>query len=194
MEITKFAEDEQDEDFSDIFGVVPGTDNATSFLKNEATAEESDRGSEDGQQQQQQLVLSKLSNSSWLGDDDGDEDDPFAMMEEPGWMDEMDLAANIARDRHARMAEKVESLVKSLSKMRQVEDEEVLGELAEDLLAYLWEGGEEVKGLIMGAHGLLPILEILEGCGVKSRGGMVLGLLRIVNAVSFVNWVSWEGD
>nr|CDP25270.1 Putative cell division control protein [Podospora anserina S mat+] len=183
VEITKFAEDEQDEDFSDIFGVVPGTDNATSFLKNEATAEESDRGSEDGQQQQQQLVLSKLSNSSWLGDDDGDEDDPFAMMEEPGWMDEMDLAANIARDRHARMAEKVESLVKSLSKMRQVEDEEVLGELAEDLLAYLWEGGEEVKGLIMGAHGLLPILEILEGCGVKSRGGMVLGLLRIVNAI-----------
>ncbi|KAK4177954.1 putative cell division control protein [Triangularia setosa] len=174
VEITKFAEDEQDEDFSDIFGASANTP-----LTNETT-EESDRGSEDGHQQ---LVLSKLSNSSWLGDDDGDEDDPFAMMEEPGWMDEMDLAANIARDRHARMAERVESLVKSLSKMRQVEDEEVLGELAEDLLGFLWEGGEEVKGLIMGAHGLLPILEILEGCGVKTRGGMVLGLLRIVNAI-----------
>jgi len=41
-----------------------------------------------------------------------------------------------------------------------------------------------VKDLIIGAHGLLPILEILEPCAVKSRPNMILQLLKIVNAVS----------
>ncbi|KAL2016629.1 hypothetical protein VTK56DRAFT_3247 [Thermocarpiscus australiensis] len=163
VEITKFAEDEGDEDFSDIF---PAGD---AF----AESEESDRGSEDGQGQ---LILSRLSNNSWLGDDE-DEDDPFAMMD-PGW-DEMDLEANIARDRHARLAERVEELVRS---MKTSEPEDTLAELAEDLLALLWENNE-VKALIIGAHGLLPILEILETCTVKSRQHMILQLLKIVNAI-----------
>jgi hypothetical protein len=116
IEIQKFAEDEDDEDFSDIFG--PG--------ENLTEKDESDRGSEDGNL----MVLSKLSNSSWLGDDD-EEDDPFASMD-PGW-DEMDLEANIARDRHARLAEKVEELVRSL-KMTEGEDK-LLG-LSEELVCF----------------------------------------------------------
>ncbi|KAK4104023.1 hypothetical protein N658DRAFT_419833, partial [Parathielavia hyrcaniae] len=166
VEITKFAEDEGDEDFSDIFGVA-----------GDALTEpdESDRGSEtDGQGGQ--LILSRLSNNSWLGDDE-DEDDPFAMMD-PGW-DEMDLEANIARDRHARLAERVEELVRS---MKITQGEELVGQLAGDLLALLWENNE-VKVLIIGAHGLLPILEILEPCTVKSRQHMILQLLKIVNAI-----------
>ncbi|KAK3903100.1 hypothetical protein C8A05DRAFT_33180 [Staphylotrichum tortipilum] len=164
VEITKFAEDEGDEDFSDIFA-------RDAF----AEREDSDRGSEttDGGGQ---LVLSRLSNNSWLGDDE-DEDDPFAMMD-PGW-DEMDLEANIARDRHARLAGRVEELVRG---MKITEGEEVVGELAEDLLALLWEN-DEVKALIIGAHGLLPILEILEPCTLKSRQHMILQLLKIVNAI-----------
>ncbi|KAK4039454.1 hypothetical protein C8A01DRAFT_36582 [Parachaetomium inaequale] len=166
VEITKFAEDEGDEDFSDIFGAT-----GERFTE----PEESDRGSEtDGQGGQ--LILSRLSNNSWLGDDE-DEDDPFAMMD-PGW-DEMDLEANIARDRHARLAERVEGLVRSLTV---IEGEEVVGEVAEDLLALLWENNE-VKELIIGAHGLLPILEILEPCTLKSRQHMILQLLKIVNAI-----------
>jgi hypothetical protein len=85
IEIQKFAEDEADEDFSDIFG----PDDVLT------EREESDKGSEDGGL----MLMSKISNNSWLGDDE-DEDDPFAFMD-PGW-DEMDLDANIARDRHAR--------------------------------------------------------------------------------------------
>lgn len=50
-------------------------------------------------------------------------------------------------------------------------------------MGLLWENGE-VKNLIIGAHGLLPILEILETCTLKSRQHMILQLLRIVNAVS----------
>ncbi|KAI8957069.1 cell division control protein [Daldinia sp. FL1419] len=162
IEIQKFAEDEEDEDFSDIFGPA---DNLTE-------KEESDRGSEDGNL----MVLSRLSNNSWLGDDE-DEDDPFASMD-PDW-DEMDLEANIARDRHARLAEKIEELVRSL---KTTEGEDKLLELSEDLLGLLWENND-VKNLIISAHGLLPILEILDLCTVKSRQQMILQLLQVVNTI-----------
>ena len=163
IEIQKFAEDEDDEDFSDIFGPA---DQLTE-------KEESDRGSEDNGL----MLLSKLSNNSWLGDEE-DDDDPFASMD-PGW-DEMNLEANIARDRHARLCEKVEELVRSL---KTTESDEMLCELSEDLLALLWENSE-VKDLIITAHGLLPILEILEPCTVKSRHHMIVQLLKVVNSVS----------
>ncbi|KAH6696972.1 cell division control protein [Plectosphaerella plurivora] len=162
IEIQRFAEDEEDEDFSDMFG--PGN-----VL---AEKEESERGSEDGGL----MLLSKLSNNSWLGDEE-DEDDPFAMMD-PGW-DEMDLEANIARDRHARLAVKVEDLVRTL---KQTEGEDKLSVLSEELLALLWENND-VKDLIISSHGLLPILEILEPCTVKSRQHMILQLLKVVNAI-----------
>lgn len=116
IEIQKFAEGEADEDFSDVFGP---RDDITE-------KDESDRGSDAGGL----MVLSKLSNNSWLGDEE-DEDDPFASMD-PGW-DEMDLEANIARDRHARLAEKVEELVRSI---KMIEGEDRLSELSEDLVCY----------------------------------------------------------
>ncbi|EGX87639.1 cell division control protein 15, cdc15 [Cordyceps militaris CM01] len=161
VEIQKFAEDD-DEDFSDVFG--PESSSATKPV--------SERGSEDGGL----MLLSKVSSNSWLGDDE-DEDDPFALMD-PGW-DEMDLEANIARDRHARLGEKVEDLVRSLT-MEQ--GETALIETAEDLLSLLWEN-TEAKNLIISAHGLLPILEILEPCTVKSKQYMILQLLKVVNAI-----------
>ncbi|KAJ4267605.1 Protein kinase of the Mitotic Exit Network [Fusarium torreyae] len=161
IEIQKFAEDD-DEDFSDIFGPESSI----------AEKEESEKGSEDGGL----MLMSRVSSNSWLGDDE-DEDDPFASMD-PGW-DEMDLEANIARDRHARLAEKVEDLVRSL---KTTEGEDALAEFSEDLLALLWENSE-VKNLIISAHGLLPILEILEPCTVKSRQYMILQLLKVVNAI-----------
>ncbi|KFA77236.1 hypothetical protein S40288_01292, partial [Stachybotrys chartarum IBT 40288] len=161
IEIQKFAEDD-DEDFSDVFGTSEAI----------TEKEESERGSEDGGL----MLLSKISSNSWLGDDE-DEDDPFASMD-PGW-DEMDLEANIARDRHARLAEKVEDLVRSL---KTNEGGDTLDAVSEDLLVLLFEN-DEVKTLIMSAHGLLPILEILEPCTVTSRQYMILQLLKVVNAI-----------
>ncbi|KAK2596718.1 Protein kinase of the Mitotic Exit Network [Conoideocrella luteorostrata] len=162
IEIQKFAEDDN-EDFSDVFGTSDSL----------AEKEESERGgSEDGGL----MLLSKMSSNSWLGDDE-EEYDPFASMD-PGW-DEMDLEANIARDRHARLAEKVEDLVSSL---KTTEGDDILSELSEELLGLLWEN-KEVKNLIISAHGLLPILEILEPCTVKSRQYMILQLLKVVNAI-----------
>ena len=43
---------------------------------------------------------------------------------------------------------------------------------------------EDAKPLIISAHGMLPILEILEPCTVKSRQDMILWLLKVVNTVS----------
>ena len=116
IEIQKFAEDD-DEDFSDVFGP------ASSILEKE----ESELGSEDGGL----MLMSKVSSNSWLGDDE-DEDDPFAAMDQ-GW-DEMDLDANIARDRQARLAERVETLVGGL---KTTEGEDKLSELSEDLVSLL---------------------------------------------------------
>lgn len=114
IEIQKFAEDD-DEDFSDIFGPEESI----------AEKEESERGSEEAGL----MLMSRISGNSWLGDED-DEDDPFASMD-PGW-DEMDMDAKIARDRHARLAEKVEEMV-GLLKM--TEGEEYLADLAVELVS-----------------------------------------------------------
>ena len=181
VEIQRYAEDEDDEDFSDIFG-------------RESAISERDESDADSENGVGALMLhSKLSNNSWLGDED-DEDDPFASLEQG--FDEMDLQANIARDKHARLTALVEGLVSSL-KVR--EEEDVLADLSEQLVSIFnhpWAytsniyqldvllESEEAKGLIISAHGMLPILEILEPCTVKSRQSTILRLLRVVNAVS----------
>lgn len=117
VEIQRYAEDEDDEDFSDIFG------KEGSVI---STKDESDRGSEDGAGAL--MLHSKLSNNSWLGDED-DEDDPFASIEQG--FDEMDLQANIARDKHARLCTLVEGLVSSL---KTTQAEETLSDLSEQLV------------------------------------------------------------
>ena len=119
VEIQRYAEDEDDEDFSDIFG------NGDTVVEKD----ESDWGSEDGVGGL--MLHSKLSNNSWLGDED-DEDDPFASLERG--FDEMDLQANIVRDKHARLCTLVEGLVSSL-KVR--EEEDVLADLSEQLVRYV---------------------------------------------------------
>jgi hypothetical protein len=121
------------------------------------------------------MLNSKLSNDSWLGDQD-DEDDPFAQLEEG--LDELDLEANIARDKHARLRGQVEGLVSSL---KTSQDEDVLGEISEQLLTVFYDL-PETKNIIISAHGMLPILEILDIC---RRRDIILCLLRIVNAIIY---------
>lgn len=117
VSIQRFAENEDDEDFSDM------------FVKKNAIIEkdESDRGSDDGAGAL--MLHSKLSNNSWLGDED-DEDDPFASLEQG--FDEMDLQANIARDKHARLCTLVEGLVSCL---KTTQDEDTLQDLSGQLVS-----------------------------------------------------------
>lgn len=180
IEIQKFAEGEDDEDFSDIFG-------PNDTLTNEK--EESDPGSEDGGI----MLLSKLSNNSWLGDDE-DEDDPFAMMD-PEY-NELDLEANIARDRHARLTERVEELVHLLKIGTEITGEERVSDVAEELFHLLHEN-DDVKNLIITAHGLLPILELLTPPSntintAKSRQDMILLLLKVINKASPTTMLSYD--
>ena len=161
VEIQRYAEDEQDEDFSDILG--------KESTVNDKPA--SEKGSDPGTL----MLNSKLSNKSWLGDDD-DDDDPFAQLEEG--FDEMDLEANVARDKYARLCTQVEGLVGSL-KVNQAED--TLADLCEGLLDVLCDS-PDTKAVIISAHGMLPILEILE---VSKRRDIVESLLKVVNIIIF---------
>lgn len=54
----------------------------------------------------------RRSNKSWLGDDDGDEEDPFAEIEDN--FDEADLEANLLRDKKATLCASVSRLVEQL--------------------------------------------------------------------------------
>ena len=159
VEIQRFAEDEEDEDFSDVFG-------KTNVIPNKP---DSDRDSEPGTL----MLNSKLSNSSWLGEDE-DDDDPFAQLEEG--FDEMDLEANVARDKYARLCTQVEGFVGSL-KLSQADD--MLADISEQLLEILLDL-PETKSVIISAHGMLPILEILETCRHRD---IIFNLLRIVNVI-----------
>ncbi|MCJ1422518.1 hypothetical protein MMC29_000398 [Sticta canariensis] len=162
VEIQRYAEDENDEDFSDIFGKVN-----TALDK-----PESEKGGSDGGTL---MLNSKLSHNSWLGDDD-DDDDPFAQLEEG--FDEMDLEANVARDKYARLCTQVEGLVDSL-KNSQADD--TLADICERLLEVLIDS-PDTKSVIISAHGMLPILEILETCRHRD---ILCNLLKIVNTTIF---------
>ncbi|KAH1581865.1 hypothetical protein KXX21_008462 [Aspergillus fumigatus] len=164
VEIHRFAENERDEDFSDILGP-------------EEVA--LDKPDSDGSSDRSTLMLnSRHSNNSWLGDQD-DEDDPFAQLEEG--LDEMDLEANIARDKYARLRGQVEGLVSSL---KTSQDEDVLEDISEQLLTIFCDL-PETKNIIMSAHGMLPILEILDTC---RRRNVVSCLLKIVNAIIYEDY------
>lgn len=160
IEIQKFTEDEHDEDFSDIFG-------------NEESGQKP--ASERGSEKSALMLQSKLSNNSWLGDQD-DEDDPFAQLEEG--FDEMDLEANIARDKYARLRNQVEGLVSSL---KTSQDDDVLADISEQLLVIFCDL-PETKAIIIGSHGMLPMLEILEGC---RRRDIIFNLLKIINSIIY---------
>lgn len=159
MEIQRYAEDEGDEDFSDVFGKVSVS-----------------HGQADGEKEQAEatfMLTSKLSNNSWLGDED-DDDDPFALLEEN--FDEMDLNANVARDRYARLCTQVEGLVGSL-KISQADN--MLADISEQLLEILSDL-PDTRDVIISAHGMLPMLEILETCGDRD---ITFNLLRIINTI-----------
>lgn len=165
VEIQKYAENVEDEDFSDIFGT-----DADSFIR-----QPSDSGSDPiiG------MLNSKVSTNSWLGEgDDDEEEDPFAQLEEN--LDEMDMETKVARDRHARLSTLVENLVSSL-KTNQAED--VLEDVSDQLLQVLCES-PDLKSVVVSSHGLLPILEVLDNC---QRRDISLILLKIINLIIFEN-------
>ncbi|PFH54052.1 hypothetical protein AMATHDRAFT_53856 [Amanita thiersii Skay4041] len=150
-EFGKYAEDE-DEDYDDVFGKPNGITS---------------------DQQVQTLQLNtRLSNKSWLGDETSDEEDPFAEIDEG--FSEDDLESNLQRDKNARLSSLVNQLIDELTPSApdfQLRD-------ACDQLLNIITDSPDMQGQLVSSHGMLAILEVLEG---RCSRDVTMKLLQIVN-------------
>ncbi|KAI0075090.1 kinase-like protein [Panus rudis PR-1116 ss-1] len=152
-EFGKYAEDEE-EDYDDIFAKPANGTTSQSM----------------GTLQ----LNTRLSNKSWkLGDDD-DEEDPFAEIDE-GFAEE-DLESNLQRDKYARLCNTVNQLIDELTPSA---PDFQLREACDQLLNIILET-PEMQSQLVSAHGMLAILEVLEG---RSSRDVTLKLLQIVNTL-----------
>ncbi|EJU03326.1 Pkinase-domain-containing protein [Dacryopinax primogenitus] len=150
-ELQKYSESE-DEDYDDVFG-KPGNANAAGeTLK----------------------LNTRLSNRSWLGDQDEDEDDPFAEIDES--FDEVDLESNLIRDKYARLCAQVNQLIDELIPTA---TEKKLREALDQLLA-ITEETPELQMQVVSAHGMLAMLEVLES---NPSRDVVRRLLHLINTL-----------
>ncbi|KAJ3814466.1 hypothetical protein F5876DRAFT_32857, partial [Lentinula aff. lateritia] len=110
---------------------------------------------------------SRLSSRSWLGDeDDNSDEDVFAEFDEP--FAEDDLETHLQRDKQARLSARVSALVDDLSL-----NANPIGSLSSLTILVT---SPEMQIQLVNSHGMLAILEVLEG-GRET----VLQLLRIIN-------------
>ncbi|KAG6817006.1 hypothetical protein H0H87_000902 [Tephrocybe sp. NHM501043] len=146
----KYAEDD-DEDYEDVFG--------------------KSNGSLIGQPMQTLQLNTRLSNKSWLGDN-SDEEDPFAEIDEG--FSEDDLEANLQRDKYARLSNMVNQLIDELTPSA---PDFQLREACDQLLNIIDET-PEMQVQLVSSHGMLAILEVLEG---KCSRDVIMKLLQIIN-------------
>ncbi|KAJ7457589.1 hypothetical protein B0H11DRAFT_1818203, partial [Mycena galericulata] len=155
-EFGKYAE-EDDEDYEDVFGKPNGT-----TLEQPAALQ----------------LNTRLSNKSWLGDDNSDEEDPFAEIDE-GFAED-DLEANLQRDKYARLCNMVNGLIDQLTPSApdfQLRD-------ACDQLLNIMTDTPEMQLQLVSSHGMLAILEVLEG---KCARDVSMRLLQIINLLVTAN-------
>ncbi|KAJ7243744.1 hypothetical protein C8J57DRAFT_60548 [Mycena rebaudengoi] len=155
-EFGKYAEDD-DEDYEDVFGKPNGT-----MLEQPAALQ----------------LTTRLSNRSWLGDDGSDEEDPFAEIDE-GFAED-DLEANLQRDKYARLCNMVNQLIDELTPSApdfQLRD-------ACDQLLNIMTDTPEMQLQLVSSHGMLAILEVLEG---KCSRDVSMRLLQIINLLVTAN-------
>ncbi|KAG6377196.1 hypothetical protein JVT61DRAFT_1249 [Boletus reticuloceps] len=168
-EFDKYTE-EDEEDYDDVFGKVNGTSELffVGWYSNKLRlAVESAL-----EQPMQTLQLNtRHSNKSWLGDDD-DEDDPFAEIDE-GFAED-DLETNLQRDKHARLCNMVNQLIDELTPSA---PDFQLRDVCDQLISIMTETPEMLFQLV-SSHGMLAILEVLEG---KCSRDVLMKLLHIIN-------------
>ncbi|KZO92675.1 Pkinase-domain-containing protein [Calocera viscosa TUFC12733] len=150
-ELQKYSESE-DEDYDDVFGKPTTLNAGIETLK----------------------LNTRLSNKSWLGDQDEDEDDPFAEIDES--FDEVDLESNLIRDKYARSCAQVNQLIDELVPTA---TETKLRDALDQLLA-ITEETPELQMQVVSAHGMLAMLEVLES---NPSRDVVRRLLHLVNTL-----------
>ncbi|ORY78918.1 hypothetical protein BCR35DRAFT_325387 [Leucosporidium creatinivorum] len=180
--IHKYSEQEgEEEDYSDVFG--GGGGGGVVLLRGKEVEEE---GEKERSLHLQSLQLStKLSSKSWLGDEDSDEDDPFALVDSEdsdslATRDALgggggEVEASVAREKLAGLQKGVEECVERLGG----EDEFETREGCLELITIL-ELSPEVKPHFVKSHGMLAVIEVLQ----VTRSREILGiLLRVVNLI-----------
>ncbi|KAG0280987.1 hypothetical protein BGZ96_001333 [Linnemannia gamsii] len=150
--------EEEDEDFSDLFECH---ENQSDFYQDEGLT-----------------LQSRLSNHSWFGNDAGsDEEDPFAEVDEG--FDEIDMEANIARDKYARICANIAEQFRLLENQKNQRSERQLEVVCDRLMVLLAEN-PDARGPMMANHGAIPLLDLIEN---SKQPNLVLKLLNILNMV-----------
>ncbi|KAF9189540.1 hypothetical protein BGZ51_005613 [Haplosporangium sp. Z 767] len=120
-------------------------------------------------------LQTRLSNHSWFGNDaDSDEEDIFAEVDEG--FDEIDLEANIAREKYARTCASIAEQFRLLDDQR---TEKQLQVVCDRLITLLTEN-PDIHGSMISNHGVIPLLDLIETCSQQS---LILKLLNILNLV-----------
>ncbi|KIM28334.1 hypothetical protein M408DRAFT_140026 [Serendipita vermifera MAFF 305830] len=115
----------------------------------------------------------RLSNKSWIaGDDDSDDEDPFADFEEP--FVEEDYETNLLRDKHARLTAQMNQLIDDLTP----NSADPTLRKACDQIVDILEETPDMQAQLVSAHGMLAILEVLES---KPSRDVIIRLLEIIN-------------
>uniref|UniRef100_A0A8H7XP33 non-specific serine/threonine protein kinase n=1 Tax=Psilocybe cubensis TaxID=181762 RepID=A0A8H7XP33_PSICU len=150
-EFGKYTEDDDDEDYEDVFG-KPGANSI-------------------GQPMQTLQLNTRLQDKSW-NSDDWNEEDPFAEIDE-GFSEE-DLEAKLQRDKYARLCNTVNQLIDELTPSA---PDSQLRDACDQLLNIMMET-PEMQVQLVSSHGMLAILEVLEG---RCSRDVIMKLLQIIN-------------
>ncbi|KAF9968458.1 hypothetical protein BGZ70_003593 [Mortierella alpina] len=155
-ELQGYREEEDDDDFSDLF---EGVEDRNMMYQDEGLT-----------------LQTRLSNHSWFGNDAGsDEDDPFAEVDEG--FDEIDLEANIAREKHARACA---SIAEQFRLLEGSPSDSQLQAVCDRLTVLLTEN-PDMRGPMIANHGAIPLLDLIENCEHESAA--LKKLLNILNLV-----------
>ncbi|KAF9280780.1 hypothetical protein BGZ68_007026 [Mortierella alpina] len=155
-ELQGYREEEDDDDFSDLF---EGVENRSMMYQDEGLT-----------------LQTRLSNHSWFGNDAGsDEDDPFAEVDEG--FDEIDLEANIAREKHARACA---SIAEQFRLLEGSPSDSQLQAVCDRLTVLLTEN-PDMRGPMIANHGAIPLLDLIENC--EHESAVLKKLLNILNLV-----------
>ncbi|KAF9453114.1 Pkinase-domain-containing protein [Macrolepiota fuliginosa MF-IS2] len=147
----KYAEVD-DEDYEDVFGKPNGTNIEPSM--------------------QSLRLNTRLSNKSWRGEEDSDEEDPFAEIDEG--FSEDDLDTNLQRDKYARLCNTVNQLIDELTPSAP----EFQLQNACNQIIEIMEENPEMQSQLVSSHGMLAILEVLE---VRRHRDVTMKLMQIIN-------------
>jgi hypothetical protein len=162
LELQKYTE-EEDEDYSDMFEGQQGQETIGELgvvragVVRLAVVQVGSQltWSISGSRSTTSLQLTRRSNRSWLGDEEGDQSDPFAEIDDELEFGSDDIDANLLRDKRATLCASVSRLIEKLDPVAGMAGGG-LRETCDELLGML-EGSPEMglESHFVASHGML---------------------------------------